>query len=74
MLTVSKIHQLAPSPSLNTVDAGADQRRVVAAPEGHPPVIPVLKLRERNFVDPCAIAPLKKRRVQVGNEDGLGVV
>lgn len=69
MLDVSTMHGYVPSPCMHTtVIAGADQRHAVAAPERqHIPVIPAPKSRGRakNFVDPCDIAPLKKRRIQV---------
>ncbi len=63
------MHGYVPSPCLHTtVIAGAEQRHVIAAaPEHHLPIIPAPKSRGRtkNFVDPCDIAPLKKRRIQV---------
>lgn len=74
MLDVSTMHAYVPPPCMHTtVIAGTDRRhsgQAAATPERPLPTVahasaPKSRARAKNFVDPCDIAPLKKRRIQV---------
>ena len=62
-------------PSLRLV--GGNSRQHLAAPAVSKVALDLNsagKRSRKNFVDPCALAPLKKRRIQVSNECGFHTI